>query len=281
MSRTFSHGPFDFRTMSPAIRFLIAANAAAFLLTWVVGAQVYDLFGLVPVHFFRDRWIWEAATYLFIHGGIAHLLINMFCLWMFAMPIEAQWGSRELMKYYFLCGVGAGLVTAALSPSSPIPTIGASGAVYGLLVAFAMLYPDSVVYLYFLFPVKARDMVILVGLVEFFAGASGNASGIARFTHLSGILIGWVYIRWWWVVKIKIKSLWRAMLRGSAGASIRPAGSPARRPARAADPAPGEPMDEIDRILDKISAQGKESLSPEELDLLKRLSEKRRPEGHA
>ena len=117
MSRTFSHGPFDFRTMSPAIRFLIAANAAAFLLTWVVGAQVYDLFGLVPVHFFRDRWIWQAATYLFIHGGIAHLLINMFCLWMFAMPIEAQWGSRELMKYYFLCGVGAGLVTSSVMPT--------------------------------------------------------------------------------------------------------------------------------------------------------------------
>ena len=275
MSRIFAHSPLDFRAMSPAIKFLIAANAAAFLLAQLAPTQFFDLFGLVPVHVWRDRWVWQPVTYLFLHGNFLHLLLNIFSLWIFALPVEAEWGPREFLKYYFLCGIGAGLLSLALSPQSAVPIIGASGAVYGLLVAFAMLYPDAVVYLYFLFPVKAKHMAVLFGLLEFFGGAAGSAPGIARFAHLGGMAIGYLYIRWWWIAGIQAKGLWHSLTRREGHTRARRA----ERPERGA-PAQADAMEELDRILDKISAHGRGSLSPEELELLRKHSQ-RRTEGHA
>ena len=128
MGRSFGHGPLDFNAMSPAIKALVIANAAIFLLGTVVGGQFMDLFGLVPIHVVHDRWLWQPVTYLFLHGTFLHLLFNLFSLWMFGMPVESQWGSAEFTKYYLICGVGAGLVSAFIAPDSPFPIIGASGA---------------------------------------------------------------------------------------------------------------------------------------------------------
>ena len=273
MSRGFHHGPIDFRSMPAAIKLLALANVVGFLLAQVVGGDFFRLFGLVPAQIVGERWVWQPLTYLFIHGSFMHLLFNVFALWMFGMPVEAQWGPKEFLKYYFLCGIGAGLLSLAMNPGSHHPIIGASGAVYGLLVAFAMLYPDAVIYLYFFFPVKASHMAILFGLIEFFASATHATPGVARFAHLGGMVIGYLYIRWWWIAKIRLKGLWGELTRVGAAAPRTMRGlrrrAPEPRGAEAADP-----MAEVDRILDKISAHGKDSLSEAEREVLRRHADK-------
>ncbi|MDO8756610.1 MAG: rhomboid family intramembrane serine protease, partial [Elusimicrobiota bacterium] len=238
--------------------------------------DLHGLFGMVPQQVIFQRWIWQPFTYLFLHGNIWHLVFNLFALWMFGMPVESQWGERDFLKYYFLCGLGAAAAHLAMSPHSMIPVIGASGSVYGLLVAFAMLYPDAVVYLYFLIPIKAAHMAILFGAIEFFAGASGNSSGVARFAHLGGMVTGYLYIRWWWVAKIQLRALWRR------ASSAEPDDEPSPRPVprRAAKPKAASPqndMAEVDRILDKILSDGMESLTDEERKIMTRYSDRNKP----
>lgn len=277
MTRVFRHDPVDFKAMPPAIKGLLIATVAGFLISKLVGPQIDDLFGLVPQHTLFDRWIWQPFTYLFLHGSIWHLIFNLFALWMFGMPVEAQWGEIEFLKYYFLCGFGGALATIALTPHSSIPVIGSSASVYGMLVAFAMLYPDAVVYLYFLIPVKAAHMAILFGALEFFAGASGSTPGIARFAHLGGMITGYLYIRWWWAVKVKGKSLVTGLFAREEPA----AGRVTRRSASTSEPSRlsdvGGEMGEVDRILDKILASGLESLTDDERELMRRYSQRNKP----
>ncbi|MBI5630913.1 MAG: rhomboid family intramembrane serine protease [Elusimicrobia bacterium] len=271
-SRVFGHEPINFRHLPPVIRVLIAANVAVFLASLLVGPQFYQLFGLVPRRVIEDRWIWQPISYLFIHENWVHLLFNLFALWMFGMPVESQWGGREFAKYYLLCGLGAALATAALSPHSSVPVIGASGPIYGLLVAFAMLYPDAVVYLYFLIPLRAAHMAILFGLVEFFGVASQANSGIARLAHLGGMVTGYLYIRWWWEVKIRAKAFWKGL------GPQAPPKRQARRAGRVRAEVPGESaaMEEVDRVLDKILASGLDSLTEEEREIMRRYSERQK-----
>ncbi len=280
MTRIFRHAPIDFSAMPTAIKSLIIANVAGFLIAKLVGAQIYDLFGLVPQHLIFDRWVWQPFTYLFLHGNLWHLIFNLFALWMFGMPVESEWGATEFLKYYFLCGLGAALTSAALAPHSAVPVIGASGPVYGLLVAFAMLYPDAVVYLYFLIPIRAAHMAILFGALEFFAGAAGTTPGIARFAHFGGMVTGYLYIRWWWVIKLHAKSLLRRIFnRDSDEAPVPRAASTRRSSARAAAASPvlDVEMAEVDRILDKILASGLDSLSEDERAIMDRHSKKDKP----
>ncbi len=275
VSRIFRHDPIDFRSLPPAIRALMIANVIGFLVGLMV-PDMHNLFGLVPQQVLFQRWIWQPLTYLFLHGNIWHLVFNLFALWMFGMPVESQWGERDFLKYYFLCGLGAAAAHLALAPHSSIPVIGASGAVYGLLVAFAMLYPDAVVYLYFLIPIKAAHMALLFGAIEFFAGATGSTPGVARFAHLGGMLTGYLYIRWWWVAKIQLKALWRRAT--SAEPEDEPAPRPVpRRSVKPAKPAADAEMIEVDRILDKILSDGLESLSEDERGVMHRYSERNKP----
>ena len=279
MTRIFRHDPVDFRAMPPAIKGLIVATVAGFLLSKLVGPQIQDLFGLVPQHVVFDRWVWQPFTYLFLHGNVWHLLFNLFALWMFGMPVEAQWGEKDFVKYYFLCGLGGALTIAALSPRSEIPVIGASASVYGMLVAFAMLYPDAVVYLYFLIPVKAAHMALLFGALEFFAGATNATPGVARFAHLGGMVTGYLYIRWWWVWKIRAKALAKDLVgRGEASRPRVGRSAPKARPqaGESLGREDGE-MGRVDRILDKILASGLESLTDEEREVMKRYSQRNKP----
>jgi membrane associated rhomboid family serine protease len=279
VTRVFRHDPIDFGSMPPAIKGLLIANVVGFAVSKLVGPQIFDMFGLIPEQLVFHRWIWQPITYLFLHGNIWHLIFNLFALWMFGMPVEAQWGGEEFLRYYFLCGLGAALTSTAISPHSMVPVIGASGPVYGLLVAFAMLYPDAVVYLYFLIPVKAAHMAILFGALEFFAGATGATPGIARFAHLGGMVTGYLYIRWWWVWKLNAKAVAKGIFEREADAApARPA--PARRVARAAPAGPSrdeDEMAEVDRILDKILATGLESLTDDEREIMARYSRRNKP----
>jgi len=270
--QNFWNDPLDLRRMPSAVKSLLIANTAVFLLGHLARGEFYSLFGLVPQHLIFDRWIWQPFTYLFIHGSVTHLLFNLFALWMFGVPVEAQWGAADFLKYYFLCGLGAAALQVALGPHSTVPVIGASGAIYGILVAFAMLYPDAVVYLYFFIPVKAAYMALIFGAIEFFTGVSGANTGIANFAHLGGMVTGYLYLRWWWVAKIRIKAAFSDVRRGS-GLSLRPAAkrSTARKPSASQEE---PPMSEIDRILDKILVSGLDSLSEQERATMKRYSER-------
>ncbi|MBI5881687.1 MAG: rhomboid family intramembrane serine protease [Elusimicrobia bacterium] len=277
MTRAFAQSPIDFRSLPPGVKWLMMINAAVFVLRAVVNGGLapgaFDgLFGLVPQRFLMERWLWQAVTYLFIHSGFFHLLFNIFCLWMFGMPVESQWGTREFLKFYFLCGLGAAAASVALQPYSLSPVVGASGALFGLMAAFAMLYPDAVVYLYFFLPVTARQMAIICGVIELFSAATESGSGIARFAHLGGLVTGYLYIRWWWVLKIRAQAWIKdAAPRMPASPRVRSKAGEGRK----AEQLPAS-MDDVDRILDKIIAEGIDSLSEDEKAVMRRYSERKK-----
>jgi membrane associated rhomboid family serine protease len=144
-------------------------------------------------------WPWQLVSYSFLHGSMGHLLFNMFALWMFGVQIENVWGSRRFAIFYFACVIGAGLVQmiVAYTTGSLAPTIGASGGVFGILLAFGMMFPDQPIYIYFLFPIKAKWLVIGYGVLELYAGVSGAQSGVANFAHLGGMVFGFFLIQYW------------------------------------------------------------------------------------
>ncbi|MEM1126905.1 MAG: rhomboid family intramembrane serine protease [Bacteroidota bacterium] len=144
-------------------------------------------------------WPWQLVTYGFLHGDLMHLLFNMFGLWMFGTQIENTWGSRRFALFYFVCVVGAGFIQLLVASSSGTiyPTVGASGGVFGILLAFGMMFPNQPIYLYFLFPIKAKWLVIGFGVLELWNGITATASGIAHFAHLGGMLFGLLLILYW------------------------------------------------------------------------------------
>lgn len=146
---------------------------------------------------------WQLVTYSFLHGGWAHLLFNGFALFQFGGAVERVLGPNRYAAFYFFCVVGAGLcqllvTTAMLDPANPIGTVGASGGIFGLLLAFAIFYPDArIIFFLIPVPVPAKIAVIIYGAIELFLGLSGAQSGVAHFAHLGGLLFGWLLIRYW------------------------------------------------------------------------------------
>lgn len=172
----------------------------ACVITWVVqliaGAAFSRQFGLTPLQVTQNWSVWQLATYIFLHdtGSITHILFNMLGLWMFGSELEQMWGSRQFLKFFFICGIGAGILMVLLSPSDPRMTIGASGSVYGVLLAFAMLFPDRIIY-YIIFPIPAKYFVMILGGMAFFSSLSASGSGIAHVAHLGGMLCGFIYMK--------------------------------------------------------------------------------------
>ena len=142
-------------------------------------------------------WPWQLVTYSFLHGDFTHLLFNMFALWMFGVQIENTWGSKRFAIFYFVCVIGAALIQMMVMWGVPIPTLGASGGVFGILLAFGMLFPEQPIYLYFLFPIKAKWFVIGFGALELWAAVTGTQAGVANFAHLGGMLFGFLLIMYW------------------------------------------------------------------------------------
>lgn len=241
------------------VKGLLIVNGALFFIQMLAGRWFTVFFGLVPQFVTHRVFLWQLVTYMFLHGGFFHLLFNMFVLWMFGSELEGVWGTREFLKYYFITGVGAGFLTVITAPNSPIPTIGASGAIYGLLLAFGLLFPERYIYLYFLIPVKAKYLVVIFGVVEFVAALYGARSGIAHFAHLGGILVGLIYLKRGW---IRDKLLGGAEKRERRRFEIR----------RGPDKGMGDMESEVDRILRKISQTGMDSLTTEERETLDRAS---------
>jgi membrane associated rhomboid family serine protease len=151
--------------------------------------------GLNPDLITQKFMFWQFGTYMFLHGGVFHILINMLMLYMFGNELERLWGTRRFLKYYFITGIGAGVCSWIVGIHNPAITIGASGAIYGLLLAYGITYPNRIVYLNFLFPIKVKWMVLIMGAVAFFSSISGTQTGIAHIAHLGGMLVGYVYLR--------------------------------------------------------------------------------------
>jgi membrane associated rhomboid family serine protease len=191
--------------VTPAVRAIIAANVAAFLLTFLSPNVVIGTFGLIPQAVIEHGRVWQLATYLFLHSptSITHILFNMLAVWMFGVDLERRWGARGFLTYYFVTGVGAGVCTvliaclpfAGAESSYHAVTIGASGAVYGLLIAWGLLFPTRRILFMFLFPVSARVFVVLMGAVALYLALTATDNGVANVAHLSGLLIGWLYLK--------------------------------------------------------------------------------------
>ncbi len=181
--------------LTPGVKGLLIANGIVYLAQIFIGPELVYLFGLTPAAIWKEFPIWQPVTYMFLHGGFTHLLFNMFALWMFGSVLESVWGTKPFLRYYFITGVGAGLSNCFLTPGMRIPIIGASGAVYGLLAAYALLFPNSLVYIYGLFPIKAKWLAIIFGMLEFISSVRPGTGPVAHLVHLGGMIIGVLYLR--------------------------------------------------------------------------------------
>jgi membrane associated rhomboid family serine protease len=245
------------------VLWLIIVNLAVFILQRFFLDKHLDLLGLVPAYFLGRAYLWQIVTYMFLHASVLHIFFNMLFLWMMGSELERYWGGREFLKYYLVTGCGAGLVNVLVQPHASVPTIGASGAIFGIIIAFALAFPDRELLLYFFIRIKAKHFAILVGVLELVALLLLPNAGIARFAHLGGLLVGYVYLKYDRLVYPLKKLVFRAEAKRAEDARRR----------READEA--ELRGEIDRILDKITNEGIDALSAKERAFLAKRSGKR------
>jgi membrane associated rhomboid family serine protease len=257
--RGFSRPTF---TIPSGVKLLVIINIVVFILTELSGQRnmLFSSFGLVPNQVWTNFKVWQLFTYLFVHGGFLHIFFNMFVLWMFGKDLEIQWGKNEFLLFYFTCGIGAGLMTVLFSINSIVPIVGASGAIYGLLVAYGFTYPNRMVYLYGLFPLKVKYMVLGLGVIAFFASLSANQSNVSHITHLSGMIIGVLYIYFilnWKNIKMEYYRLRLKNLKQKTSAQNDEEVLMKKK---------------VDDILDKLNASGWDSLTEQEEKYLTQAS---------
>jgi membrane associated rhomboid family serine protease len=193
LSYAFGPGP-----ISPAVKWIVLANIAMFVVSLFV--DLNEFLGLVPKRVIESGWVWQVVTYMFMHGNAVHILFNMLGVWMFGTELERLWGTRFFLRFYAVTGLGAAatvmlvglLPFEATAPTYSAATIGASGALYGLLMAFALYFPDRPILMFLLFPVPAKYFVIIVGAMAFLAGPGGEISNAA---HLGGLVFAYLYLR--------------------------------------------------------------------------------------
>lgn len=231
---------------------IFAAIAAGAIASLINAGAVISLLGLIPTRVIKDFWLWQTVTYMALHGGMLHLLFNALSLFLFGIPMNTVWGDKRFTLYFLFCGIGAAITTLIVMPNSSIPTIGVSGAIYGLMYAWAREFPDSIIYVYGILPLRAKHFVILMAVIELML--SQSPSPIARFAHLGGLAAGWIYFR--------IPSL--------SSLSFRIPKMERKEKVR-------NDQEVVDRILEKISKQGVNSLTREERETLDRFSKT----GHA
>ncbi|MCX6165422.1 MAG: rhomboid family intramembrane serine protease [Ignavibacteriae bacterium] len=298
----------------PVIKYLLISNVIVFLLQHFflnslrfgdtnLGVGFFRLFALQPI--FQNAGMksiisgpflpWQLITYMFMHGDFTHLFFNMFALWMFGLELENLWGSKRFLIYYTICGLGAAVANLLIAPLFTVvgPTIGASGSVYGILVAFGYLFPNRHIYIYFLIPIKAKYLVILYMALEIFAVASQSGTGIAHIAHLGGAIVGIIYL----LITSKNKLTFFNSFKSSSSNNFYQQNTQYKPPQ--AEPQPKiynadykdieqrdykneidvrqkEIQDKIDTILDKLGKRGYQSLSDEEKRILFEESKKLR-----
>jgi membrane associated rhomboid family serine protease len=242
------------------VKYLLIVTVGMFLLQLAFLNRYVGILGLVPASVLGKGHVWQLATYMFLHKDPFHLLFNMLFLWMLGSQLERYWGGREFLKYYFITGCGAGLVNVLVQPGLTNPTIGASGAVFGLIIGFALALPEREILFMFVVKMKAKYFAVLAIALELIMLWRVPDAPVARFAHLGGLLVGYIYIkreRWVYPVKRRAGSL-RAGMADARAARERARGAKAKR--------------EMDRILDKINSEGMDALTARERDFLKRQS---------
>ncbi len=194
MSYHFFGGP-----ITRTVKTLIFLNIGVYVLQilfHLLRTSFFELsFGLIPARVTQDFMIWQLVTYMFLHGGVFHIFFNMLTLFMFGNDLDRRWGTRRFLQYYFATGVGAGICSWLVSMNSFAVIIGASGAVYGVLLAYGLTYPNRIVYLNFLLPVKVKWLVLIMGAVAFINSVSGSEPGVAHVAHLGGMLVGFILLK--------------------------------------------------------------------------------------
>ena len=239
--------------MTPATRTILIATVAAFFLQFTLRG-IENAFVFYPGDVLTHPW--TMVTYMFFHAGVTHILFNMLGLYFFGPRVEARLGTRRFTILYFLSGVSGALLSLVLSPA---PIIGASAGVFGVMLAFAYFWPHELIYIYGVLPVPARVLVIITTVLSLWSGFSGGG-GIAHFAHLGGYAGAFLYLLWIQRAERRARGAFRRQV--AKGAPRVPAGTDFRSIDRSSIHEVNRA--EVDRILDKISAQGIDSLTPEE-----------------
>jgi membrane associated rhomboid family serine protease len=262
--------------ITPMVKRLIIANAVMFVVTLLLGRGfVYDWFAFQPREiFFRP---WGAFTYMFVHGGLMHVAMNMLMLFFFGSPLEGRWGSQEFLKYYLICGMGGVAMSLLFMPAN---VVGASAAVYGVMLAFAFNWPEAPIYVFGIFPVKAKWLLSFFFLLSFLSAFDGSGGGVAHFAHLGGLVTGLIYPKSDWRVAKRFQDLRKTTRRRRMAIVPRDLDEDRKeegRPTPARDQREDAALyDAVDEVLDKISAQGMSSLTSEERKLLDEMSRRHR-----
>jgi len=200
-TRSYSRPYIGVPGLPRGIRWLLIVNVAVFLVQWfsqgTALGRVFNYLALTPAQVATHFYIWQLATYMFLHGGIWHILWNMLALWMFGSDVEQTWGTDRFLKFYFFCGIGAGICVVALNymfGNPNVPTVGSSGAIYGILLVCAVLWPDRVILFSFLFPIKMKYFVMIIGGIAFLNSFNVN-SGVSDVAHLGGMAFGYLFMK--------------------------------------------------------------------------------------
>ena len=294
-----------FFSFPPVIKNLLIINGVVFFIQLLMDNFT---FGGYPAWYLLNKWfalnpisgvnaagepfnfqVWQLITYQFMHGGFSHILFNMFALWMFGSSIEDVFGSKKFLIFYLLAGVSAGLLHLFVSPllgGAPAVTIGASGAVYGVLIAYALFFPDNLIFLYFLIPVKAKYLIGFLVVIEFLAVDSAS-SGVAHLAHLGGALFGFLYIMFDKNSYVSLKNLFNRNFYYKSKPKRDIFTNPFSRSSQIDNDVQDAnyydinkkddyevSQEEIDKILDKISQSGYQNLSDREKKILFQASKK-------
>lgn len=201
--RTRGLGIFSTPSLPDGVKWLLIANVGIFILSFFAtmtapGRELFSYFALVPAAVVRWFFVWQLATYLFLHGGFSHIIWNMLALWMFGAELESVWGTRRFLQFYFFCGIGAGLcviVANYLAGTPAVSTIGSSGAIYGILLAYAILFPNRTILWGFLIPIKVKYFVMIIGAISFLSAFRTVNSGVSEFAHLGGMLFAFLFLK--------------------------------------------------------------------------------------
>lgn len=246
-------------SISPIIKYLIIINTVVFL-GQVLGSRAITAYlGLNPHLFYKDfpNYLFQPLTYMFLHGGLFHLFFNMFALWMFGTEIEYRWGSKNFLKYYLYCGIGGALFSLIFNYNSANTIVGASGAIYGILAAYWLMFPERYLLIFFMFPMRVRYAIPFFAVLTFlFSGTH-----VAHLAHLGGAVIGLIYLRLDW--RLASLSRWIKSLRFK-----RKTAKLEKQRQKAEDI-----MKRVDAILDKINEVGIENISKEDRKFLENASQ--------
>jgi membrane associated rhomboid family serine protease len=260
--------------LTPWVRGLLVANVVIYFLkiTVFTSPLLLDYFALRPDQILI-RW-WTPFTYMFLHDGFLHLAFNMLMLFVFGPAVEERMGGTRFAGYYLTCGLGGAVLSFGLLLTTPVALVfGASGAVFGVALAFAMFWPDSPIYVFPLpVPVKAKWLVVFLAAVSLVSAVAGARDGVAHLAHLGGFLFGFIYLRGEGAIRRQVQTARSRPRLARVVPPHKPRAHPEPEPP--ADEPPEEQVlyDEVDRVLDKISQSGLASLTPEERRLLDEVS---------